>query len=47
MTKKKVFIVIDMQNDFITGPLGNDECRSIVEALKKEIDKKQSEGYEK
>lgn len=46
MTKKKVFIVIDMQNDFITGPLGNDECRSIVEALKKEIEKKQSEGYE-
>ena len=46
MTKKKVFIVIDMQNDFISGPLGNDEGRSIVENLKKEIEEKKSEGYE-
>ena len=46
MTKKKVFIVIDMQNDFITGPLGNDEGRSIVGALKEEIERKKSEGYE-
>jgi nicotinamidase-related amidase len=28
---KKALVVIDMQNDFITGPLGNDECRNIVE----------------
>ena len=27
---KKLLIVIDMQNDFITGPLGNEECRKIV-----------------
>lgn len=46
MTKKKVFIVIDMQNDFISGPLGNDEGRSIVENLKEEIEEKKSEGYE-
>lgn len=27
---KKILIVVDMQNDFITGPLGNDECRAVV-----------------
>ena len=26
----KVLIVIDMQNDFITGVLGNEECRAVV-----------------
>jgi len=27
---KKILVVVDMQNDFITGPLGNDECRAVV-----------------
>lgn len=27
---KTALVVIDMQNDFITGVLGNNECRSIV-----------------
>jgi nicotinamidase-related amidase len=27
---KKILIVIDMQNDFITGSLGNDDCRNAV-----------------
>ena len=27
---KKILIVVDMQNDFITGPLGNDDCRNAV-----------------
>ena len=26
----KLLVVIDMQNDFITGALGNKECRAIV-----------------
>lgn len=26
----KALIVIDMQNDFITGPLGNPDCQSVV-----------------
>lgn len=26
----KALIVIDMQNDFITGPLGNSDCQSVV-----------------
>jgi nicotinamidase-related amidase len=27
---KKILVVVDMQNDFITGCLGNDECRAVV-----------------
>jgi len=27
---KKILIVVDMQNDFITGPLGNEDCRNAV-----------------
>lgn len=28
--KKKILVVVDMQNDFITGPLGNAECVNVV-----------------
>lgn len=28
--KKKLLVIIDMQNDFITGALGNKECRTVV-----------------
>lgn len=27
---KKALVVVDMQNDFITGVLGNDACRAVV-----------------
>ena len=27
---KKILVVVDMQNDFIYGPLGNDDCRGAV-----------------
>ena len=27
---KKILIVVDMQNDFITGSLGNEDCRNAV-----------------
>lgn len=27
---KKVLVVVDMQNDFITGVLGNEACRAVV-----------------
>ena len=30
---KKVLVIIDMQNDFIDGPLGNDECKQAVPAV--------------
>ena len=30
MTKDKLLIVVDMQNDFVSGVLGNDEAKAIV-----------------
>ena len=35
---KKVLIVIDMQNDFITGPYGTEEAKNIVENVKNKIE---------
>ncbi len=34
---KKILLVVDMQNDFITGPLGNEDCKSVVEPIRKLI----------
>jgi nicotinamidase-related amidase len=34
----KTLVVIDMQNDFITGPLGTEEARAIVPNVKKKIE---------
>lgn len=34
----KTLIVIDMQNDFVTGPLGTPEARAIVPNIKKKIE---------
>ncbi len=36
--KKRFLIVVDMQNDFITGPLGSDEAKKIVRNVIKEIE---------
>ena len=30
---KKILVVVDMQNDFITGALGNVECQTIVQKV--------------
>lgn len=35
---RKVLIVIDMQNDFITGPLGTEEARAIVPKVREKIE---------
>lgn len=35
---KRTLIVIDMQNDFVTGPLGTEEARAIVPNIKAKID---------
>lgn len=35
---KKILIVVDMQNDFITGPLGTKEAQSIVDEAVKIIE---------
>lgn len=40
----KVLIVIDMQNDFITGSLGTEEAQSIMENVKKKIRSYQNIG---
>ena len=34
----KLLIVIDMQNDFVTGCLGTPEARAIVSNVKKKIE---------
>lgn len=35
---KRTLIVIDMQNDFVTGPLGTEKARAIVPNIKAKID---------
>ncbi len=35
---KRLLVVIDMQNDFVTGPLGTAEAAAIVPAVRKLID---------
>ncbi len=42
----KTLIVIDMQNDFVTGCLGTGEARNIVENVKKKILEYASAGQE-
>lgn len=34
---RKALVVIDVQNDFITGPLGNKECQSIIPNIVEKI----------
>lgn len=41
----KLLIVIDMQNDFITGVLGNEACRSVVEPVIARMKKARAEGW--
>lgn len=36
---RAVLIVVDMQNDFITGPLGNDETKAVVKPVIEKIRK--------
>jgi len=40
----KILVVVDMQNDFITGSLGTPEAQAIVPNVKKKIEEVQSEG---
>ena len=41
----KVLVVVDMQNDFITGALGSAEAQAIVERTAAHIRARQAEGY--
>jgi nicotinamidase-related amidase len=43
---KKTLIVIDMQNDFITGSLGTKEAQAIVPNVKKKIEEYRARGDE-
>lgn len=42
----KTLIVVDMQNDFIDGPLGTPEARAIVPKVKKKIEEYRANNYE-
>lgn len=44
MDKKKILVIIDMQNDFITGVLGTPEAQTIVPKV---VDKIESEDYDR
>lgn len=37
-------VVVDMQNDFLTGPLGNDHCRRTIDPVCMLIDRHKREG---
>lgn len=41
----KVLVVVDMQNDFITGSLGTKEAQAIVPNVKKKIDEYRKAGH--
>ena len=38
MAKSKILVVVDMQNDFITGPLGNEDTKGIIKNVIDKID---------
>jgi len=41
---KKLLIVVDMQNDFITGPLGSEQAEKILPAVNAKIEKYRENG---
>lgn len=43
MNKKKILVIIDMQNDFISGVLGTPEARAIVPKI---VDKIKAKNYD-
>lgn len=43
---KKVLIVIDMQNDFVTGSLGTPEAQAIVPKVVEKVNECSATGYE-
>ena len=42
--KKKVLIVIDVQNDFVTGSLGTPEAQAIIPNVKEKFDEYKNNG---
>lgn len=43
---KKILVVVDMQNDFISGSLGTKEAQTVVKSIKKKVDKAVKEKTE-
>jgi len=43
-TMKKLLIVVDMQNDFITGPLGSEQAEKILPAVRAKIEENKAKG---
>jgi len=41
---KELLIVVDMQNDFVTGVLGSAEARAVLPKLKQKIDGARTAG---
>ena len=41
--KKKLLVVVDMQNDFVTGSLGTKEAQAIIPKIAEEIKKETEE----
>lgn len=42
---KKALVIVDMQNDFISGALGNKECEEVVDEVLKVLDNDYSRIY--
>lgn len=45
MSVKKALIVVDMQNDFVSGTLGTKEAQAIIPAIVKKIQDAHANGY--
>lgn len=43
---KKLLIVVDMQNDFVTGSLGTEEAKKIIPNVKTRIERAVKEGWD-
>lgn len=43
---RKILIVVDMQNDFVTGSLGSKDAQAILEPVKKKIMQYEKDGNE-
>lgn len=43
---KRALVVIDYQNDFVSGPLGSEAAKSIEGALRARVEEAMSDGYD-
>lgn len=43
---KKLLVILDMQNDFVTGPLGSEAAKAIVPRMVRKIKRRRRQGYD-